>query len=56
LAAEHDPALHRELMGYPQDLPDLSACRVSKNTRQAGIEQSHFGRRQRGELAETYLS
>lgn len=56
LAAEHDPALHRELMGYPQDLPDLSACRASKNTRQAGIEQSHFARRQRGELAETYLS
>jgi hypothetical protein len=55
LAALHDPALFRRLMGYPTDLPDLSALRPPEgNTRPEGITQSHLARRQRGELPETY--
>jgi hypothetical protein len=55
VSAPHDPALFRRLMGYPVDLPDLSTLRAPEdNTRPDGIAQSHFGRRQRGELADTY--
>ncbi|HEV3023896.1 MAG TPA: HNH endonuclease [Pirellulales bacterium] len=56
LASEHDHALHRELMGYPQDLPDLSACRAPENTRPEGSDESHFAHRQRGHLPEILLS
>jgi hypothetical protein len=55
LAALHDPALFRRLMGYPADLPDLSTPRPPQgNTRPDGVQQSHFARRQRGELPDTY--
>jgi hypothetical protein len=54
LAARCDPDLYRRLMGYPPDLPDLSALRPPEgNTRPAGVAQSHFARRQRGELPDT---
>jgi hypothetical protein len=55
LAALHDPALLRQLLGYPEDLPDLSSLRPPQgNTRSEGIAQSHLARRQRGELPEIY--
>jgi hypothetical protein len=55
LAALHDPALFRRLMGYPADLPDLSPLRPPQgNTRPEGVTQSNFARRQRGELPEAY--
>jgi hypothetical protein len=57
LASLFDLALFRQLMGYPLDLPDLSVLRPPQgNTRPGGIAQSHFARRQRGELPETYSS
>lgn len=54
LAMEHDPQLFANLFGYPDDLPDLRSCRVPENTRPQGIENSHFMRRDRGTLPETY--
>jgi HNH endonuclease len=54
LAATHKRTLHRRLMGYPQDLPDLSKFKPAQNTRQAGINDSFFARHQRGELDEIY--
>ena len=55
LARIHDPALFRDLLGYPDELPDLSSLRPPEgNTRPEGIAESHFVRRQRGELPETY--
>ena len=55
LAALHDPALYRQLIGYPADLPDMTTLRPPQgNTRPDGIAQSHLARRQRGELPDTY--
>lgn len=55
LAEQHDDEQYRQLMGYPDDLPDLSACAVPSNAKKDGIAQSCFARRERGELPETYL-
>lgn len=55
LAREHDPTLYRNLLAYPDDLPDLSSLRPpGGNTRQEGIADSHLERRNRGELPDTY--
>lgn len=55
LAAAHDPDLFRRLLGYPNDLPDLSPLRPPEgNSRPDGITQSHHERRKRGELPATY--
>ena len=55
LAEQHDPALYRQLLGFPDDLPDLRRLRPpGGNTRPDGVEQSHFRRRERGELPATY--
>lgn len=48
-------AVLAEVLGFPSDLPDLSKLRPpGGNTKPDGIEQSHFRRRERGELPETY--
>lgn len=54
LAAERDPALFRQLMGFPDDLPDLSKRRPPANSRPEGIQESYFARQARGELSEIY--
>jgi hypothetical protein len=55
LAARHDPELFKRLMGFPADLPDLGALHPpGGNTRPNGAASSHFARRSRGELPETY--
>jgi hypothetical protein len=55
MAARFDPELYQQLMGYPDDLPDLARLRPPKgNTRPAGVSQSHFARRDRGELPTIY--
>jgi hypothetical protein len=54
LAREHDSTLYRQLLAYPDDLPDLSSLRPpGGNLRAEGIVESHFERRNRGELPET---
>jgi len=52
--ARHDPTLLEELMGYPADLPDLARKAPPRNTRPEGVAESHFARRQRGQLPATY--
>ena len=55
LAREHDPMLFRNLLACPDDLRDLSSLLPpGGNTRPEGIVESHFERRRRGELPETY--
>jgi hypothetical protein len=45
----------RRWFGYPDDLPDLASLRPPEgNHRPGGLAQSHFERRKRGELPETY--
>jgi hypothetical protein len=41
------------LLGYPDNLPDLSRLRPPRNTRPEGVAKSFFARRKRGELPET---
>ena len=55
MASRSAPELYQQLMGYPDDLPNLSRLRPPRgNTRPAGVSQSHFARRERGELTTTY--
>lgn len=41
-------------LGYPNDLPDLSRLKPPGNTRPAGVSDSYFARRARGDLEEVY--
>lgn len=55
LAQQYNPQLYRQLMGFPEDMPDLARLRPPQgNTRPEGIQKSYYEQRQRGELAETY--
>ncbi len=55
LAQQHDRELYHQLLGFPDDLPDLAFLRPpGGNTLPDGIEQSYLRQRQRGELPETY--
>jgi hypothetical protein len=47
-------AILRDELRYPTDLPDLARCAPERNTQEEGIFHSHFGRKKRGELNETY--
>jgi len=55
LAKEHDGGLFSQLMGYPDDLPDLSKLNPPSNSKPEGIEQCYHELHQRGELPSTYL-
>ena len=55
LAEKFNRALYRELMGFPDELPDLAVLQPpGGNTRPAGMKNSIFGLRQEGKLPETY--
>ncbi len=55
LAVRYAPELYGQLMGDPDDLPNLARLRPpAGNTRPEGIGQSHFACRERNELATTY--
>ncbi|ETW97976.1 MAG: hypothetical protein ETSY2_43555 [Candidatus Entotheonella gemina] len=55
LAEERDQELDKQLMGFPDDLPDLSRLRPpGGNTRPDGIRESYFEVRRYGELPATY--
>ncbi len=56
LAAEFDQDLYDQLMGYPDDLPNLARLNPPGNHKPAGIAVSHFARQKRGELPATYLT
>jgi hypothetical protein len=47
--------LHRKLMGFPGDLPNVARLRPPDgNSRPEGIEQSYFVRKQKEILPESY--
>lgn len=55
LARSSDKPLYRKLMGYPEDLSNLSTKRPpGGNSKLQGVQQSFFARRQRDELKATY--
>ncbi len=54
LAKEYDQEHYLQLMGYPDDLPDLSRRRPTGNSRPKGIQNSHYMKRKRDELQEVY--
>jgi len=54
LAKSRNRRLYVQLMGFPDDLPDLDKCQPRENSKPEGIEQSWCAKRQRGELPETY--
>lgn len=55
LARDNDTDLHQRLLGFPQDLPDLSRLRPpGGNSRPDGVKRSYFAQAARGELPPTY--
>lgn len=54
LAEAHDPDLFARLMGFPDDLPDLTKLKPVSNARPEGVAESWHARRLRGELPATY--
>lgn len=55
LAKEYEWDQYIRLMRFPDDLPDLTRLRPPDgNSRPEGIEQSHYARRKRGDLPDTY--
>lgn len=55
LAARHDQGLYERLMGYPDDLPDLSRLAPpGGNERPDGLGSTAFALRQRGELPSVF--
>ncbi|MDB5387806.1 MAG: hypothetical protein JWM11_3452 [Planctomycetaceae bacterium] len=54
-AAKANPALCRELLAFPEDLPDLARLKPpGGNTRPSGIKKTYFVLRRAGRLPETY--
>lgn len=55
LAERYDPALYQRLLGFPEDLPDLSRLRPpGGNSRPAGVRESYSVQRRAGTLPPTY--
>lgn len=55
LAAEFDPELYHKVMGFPADLPDLSALEPpGGNARPDGVKTSYSAQKQAGTLPDTY--
>jgi hypothetical protein len=48
--SKSDPSLHQELMGFPDDLPDLRRKRSSFNTRPTGVLNCYFVLRENDQL------
>lgn len=51
---ESDPELCSELMGFPDDLPDLRKSDPPKNSKPDGVHQCCFVQREKGILPTTY--
>ena len=54
LARDRDPELYVQLVGLPEDLPDLRKRRPPQNLRQDGLDRCWFVRRERGNLPAAY--
>lgn len=55
LASQYDLELLNRLMGYPEDLPNLESLQPPDNQRPDGIASSYFAKRERSELATSYI-
>jgi hypothetical protein len=44
----------RLILGYPDDIPNLSVLRPPENSKPEGINSSHWAKRERGEMLEYY--
>ncbi len=54
-AAKHERTLYLELMGFPEELPDLSRLHPpGGNSRPSGVDKSYHVLRQKGKLTATY--
>jgi hypothetical protein len=51
---EQDSDLYRELMAFPDELPDLRTKKVPRNSRPESVGSCYFALRERGELPATY--
>jgi hypothetical protein len=54
LAKKRDPGLCFQLVGFPDDLSDLRRMRPTMNARKAGLAESWFAHRERGDLPNEY--
>jgi len=55
LAAVHDQLIYRRILGFPDDMPDLSGLQPpGGNERPEGVEQSYYCQRKRGQLPDAY--
>jgi len=55
LAKRYDRPLYNQLLGFPDNLPDLARLRPpGGNSRPEGIRESSLAKRERGELPPTY--
>ena len=55
LAQRYQPDLYKQLLGFPDDLPDLSTrMPPDGNTRPDGVADSFLAQRNTGTLPETY--
>jgi hypothetical protein len=51
---KNDPVLFTEMMGFPDNLPDLRKARVPSNTKPEGVLNCYFILREKGQLPSTY--
>jgi hypothetical protein len=54
LAKTHERSLYSQLVGFPDDLPDVRRLRPPANGRKAGRDECWLARRERGELPDAY--
>jgi hypothetical protein len=54
LAKDRDPALYFRLVGFPEDLPNLSKLRPPQNAQKKSLEDCWFAQRQCGTLPAAY--
>ena len=55
ITAKHNGILYRELMGFPDDLPDLARLQPPEgNSRPDGVKKSCYAQRERKRLPKTY--
>lgn len=54
LAKERDQMLYRQLVGFPEDLPNLGRLRPPRNSHPGGVEVSWYAKQQRGQLPDAY--
>jgi hypothetical protein len=51
---KNDPVLFTEMMGFPDNLPDLRKMEAPSNTKPEGVQNCYFVLREKGQLPSTY--